>query len=647
MGRTTSWPTDVQGRRTGKQYGDGSQVQYLYENASSRLRQVIDEKRQVTQPTYNPDNTLHSTAYANTTVPTPSVSYTYDPNYQRLASMTDGAGTTIYRYAPITASPVLGAGRMASVDGPLPNDTITYEYDELGRRTQTAINGVASTRTFDAAGRILGESNALGSFTYAYAGSSARVVSQAFPNGQTAAASYGGHLQDFMLQQISYAASATPISQFLYGHDIPAQRITNWSQQAGTQPPSVFSLGYDAANQLLSATVTNAETLVNTFAYAYDPAGNRLTEQVGASNYSATYNALNQISTRTRPGASRTNEWDALDRLTAVNVGNQRTEFTYDGQSRRVGIRQLLNSSEVSRRRFVWRGSQICEERDATGAVVTKRFFPRGVRVETGPTTGSYYYTRDHLGSIRELTDASGDVRARYSYDPDGRRTKVSGDVDADFGFADMFWSFEASLALTHFRAYDPELGRWLSRDPLKNAEVREGPNLYAYVGNNPINLIDPLGTGVVFTPPYEPAPPSGPATPAAPAPVAPPAIPPVAEPPIVYTPSTPGPPIYGETYILPPGGGVVAETGFLGTGCSLLEVAGPVLFVFHFGYVVGTGIDQTFHISGWASDEGAQANQLALDEGYSETTADVLGAFITLGSLSPASGGLFDAIFR
>jgi len=45
---------------------------------------------------------------------------------------------------------------------------------------------------------------------------------------------------------------------------------------------------YDAANQLLSATVTNAGVLVNQFAYGYDPAGNRLTEQVGASNYTAT-----------------------------------------------------------------------------------------------------------------------------------------------------------------------------------------------------------------------------------------------------------------------------------------------------------------------------------------------------------------------
>ena len=47
MGRTTSWLTDVQGRRTAKQYADGSQVTYLYEDTTSRLRQIVDEKQQI------------------------------------------------------------------------------------------------------------------------------------------------------------------------------------------------------------------------------------------------------------------------------------------------------------------------------------------------------------------------------------------------------------------------------------------------------------------------------------------------------------------------------------------------------------------------------------------------------------------------
>jgi len=495
MGRTTSWLTDEQGRRSAKQYGDGSQVKYIYENTTSRLRQIIDERQQVTLFAYNVDDTLKSIAYANASVPTPGVSFAYDSNYNRTISMTDGIGTTTYSYLPITASPLLGAGRLASVDGPLANDTVTYGYDELGRRVTTAINGVASTRIFDAASRLTNEVNPLGSFGYAYDGGSRRVVSVSDPNGQSTAATYGSSLEDFTLQQITCSVGANPISQFSYGRDIPRMRITTWSQQAGAESPSAFSFGYDAADQILSAGVTISGAPVDAFAYTYDPAGNRLTEQTGGVTRAGAYNTLNQLSANAN-GAdnSRTNEWDAQNRLTAINAGNQRTEFGYDGVSRLVSIRQLQNGSEISFRRFVWCGGHICEERDASGGNVTKRFFGQGVKLETGPNAGTYYYTRDHLGSIRELTDASGAVRARYTYDPFGRRTKVSGDVDADFGFARMFWTSEGSLELSRFRAYDPEQGRWLSRDPLRNAEATEGPNLYAYVGNNPVNYVDPEG---------------------------------------------------------------------------------------------------------------------------------------------------------
>jgi RHS repeat-associated protein len=493
MGRTTSWLTDVQSRHIAKQYPDGSEVRYIYENASSRVRQVIDEKGQVSQFTYNLDDTLKSAAYFNATIPTPGVSYNYDPNYPRRTSMTDGTGTTTFSYNPVTAIPTLGANQIASVDGPLPNDTIAYEYDQLGRRVSTAINGVAIRLTYDAAGRVIATTNALGAFTTAYDGVSGRVLTNKFPNGQIEARSYGNNAHDRALHQINHKLGATPISEFLYGYDIPAMRITSWSQQAGAQPPDVYSFGYDDGNQLLSGTVTNAGVLVNTFAYTYDFAENRLSEHAGLSNYTATFNALNQISTTTAPGASRTNEWDAKDRLVAVNAGNQRTEFWYDGQNHLSSIRTLVGGSEVSFRRFVWCDNKICEERDAGGSI-TKRFFEQGMKVEMGPNAGNYFYTRDHLGSIRELTDSGGNVRARYSYDPYGRRTKVAGDLETDFGLAGMFWGAETGLAITHFRAYDPELGRWLSRDPLRAAEMRQGPNLYAYVRQNPVNRTDASG---------------------------------------------------------------------------------------------------------------------------------------------------------
>jgi uncharacterized protein RhaS with RHS repeats len=75
------------------------------------------------------------------------------------------------------------------------------------------------------------------------------------------------------------------------------------------------------------------------------------------------------------------------------------------------------------------------EERDASNTV-TSRYFSQGEQQIVSGTTTNYFYTRDHLGSIREVIAADGTtIASRYSYDPYGRRTKVSGSIDSDFGF--------------------------------------------------------------------------------------------------------------------------------------------------------------------------------------------------------------------
>jgi RHS repeat-associated protein len=243
--------------------------------------------------------------------------------------------------------------------------------------------------------------------------------------------------------------------------------------------------------------VSEEGNVAKTFGYSYDVAGNRLTEQVDATIRQFSYNTLNELTTV--EGDVRLDtayQWDAEHRLISITSGNHRTEFTYDGLGQRVGIRQAVNEAEVSNRRLVWCDDEIFEERTGAGAVA-KRFFQQGVKVERGATAGDYYYARDHLGSIHELTDSGGNIRARYSYDPFGRRTLLTGNVDGDFGFAGMFRADEASLNLTKFRAYDPGIGRWLSRDLLDNAEIAEGINLFAYVRNNPVNLTDVLGAQI------------------------------------------------------------------------------------------------------------------------------------------------------
>ena len=185
---------------------------------------------------------------------------------------------------------------------------------------------------------------------------------------------------------------------------------------------------------------------------------------------------------------TRTFEWDPMNRLTAVTTGTHRSEFTYNGLSQRVKIVEKDNGNVTSTKQFVWipRGPQPSEERDGSNNV-TKRFYAEGEQI--GGT--SYYYTKDHLGSIRELTDSSGVVQARYDYDPYGRCTKISGSIDADFGFTGYYYHQPSGLHLALFRAYDADLGRWISRDPIGESG---GINLYGYVGNQATVRLDLFG---------------------------------------------------------------------------------------------------------------------------------------------------------
>ncbi len=89
-------------------------------------------------------------------------------------------------------------------------------------------------------------------------------------------------------------------------------------------------------------------------------------------------------------------------------------------------------------------------------------------------------------------------VRARYDYDSYGNVTKVSGDMDNLFLYTGHFWHSQSGLYLTLFRAYEPKLGRWLSRDPIGELD---DTNLYAYVGNAPMDRWDPLGLWNAWAP--------------------------------------------------------------------------------------------------------------------------------------------------
>ncbi len=138
---------------------------------------------------------------------------------------------------------------------------------------------------------------------------------------------------------------------------------------------------------------------------------------------------------------------------------------------------------------FIWCGSERCEQRDYSNAVVSQ-YSGFGQR----NSSTNYYYAFDHLGSVREVTSDGGTVQGAFGFDPYGNMTVLVGSFKPDFGFTGIYQHSRTNLALTLFRQYNPALGRWLSRDPLGEAE---GLNLYGYAGKNPISYVDTLGLDV------------------------------------------------------------------------------------------------------------------------------------------------------
>jgi RHS repeat-associated protein len=198
-------------------------------------------------------------------------------------------------------------------------------------------------------------------------------------------------------------------------------------------------------------------------------------------------------------------DWDGNGNMVARTEGNQTTEFEYDYDNRLVRIvypngsevrfgydglgRRVFRQEGASVRYFYYDGDKIIAEREGSSWVVR---YLLGLNPCGHVVSGQVrVYHADRLGSVRWVTDGSGNLVASYVYEGFGKIVGQSGGGGGPYQFCGL-WGYrndqDAGLLHVGARYYEVETGRFIQKDYWLDL------NRYSYVKNNPIELIDPDG---------------------------------------------------------------------------------------------------------------------------------------------------------
>lgn len=260
---------------------------------------------------------------------------------------------------------------------------------------------------------------------------------------------------------------------------------------------------YDSVDQLTAMT-SNGTTL----SYGYDPAGNLTTKEGATQSYGGTGRGPHALATAggltydydldgnmTTRSDGLTIAWNAenMPVLIAGGAATTTTQRVYHGSSLWKKVQGATTTYYLPALRI-----------EGSGAVSEKYFGSYAERASDGTLK---YYHPDHLGSSTLVTDAAGAIVHRAAHLPyGGDRTGIAFSPSYTESFTPkyQFNAQEKQLDGTGLydygaRLYNPATGRWLSAD----SSDADGPNRYAYTGNNPIafgdrnghdRLYDPLG---------------------------------------------------------------------------------------------------------------------------------------------------------
>ncbi|BCO31665.1 hypothetical protein TspCOW1_17680 [Thiohalobacter sp. COW1] len=346
--------------------------------------------------------------------------------------------------------------------------------------SRTDANGHSVGYAYDAAGNLTG-------LTY--------------PDGRTV--SYGYDALSRLRTVTDWASRTT---EYVYD---PAGRLVLQLNANG----SVVNYHYDTADRLTRLTHRRSDaSVVWEQQFSLDGNGNRTQEVREAPLHPVSLEAgetplsYNAERTRLQTAGGESFAYDAEGQLTdrsgttlafdpahrLVGLGAD-TQYAYDG----AGNRLAATRDGVTTQYIHDAAGNLIAEADAGGTITRHYVHGQGlIALIEGDTAYTYHF--DALGSTVAITDADEAIVNAYSYRPYGRVAERSETMDQPFTYVGQYGVMEEAAGLYYMRAryYDAEVGRFISEDPIG---FEGGLNLYAYVGGNPINAVDPSGEVGIF----------------------------------------------------------------------------------------------------------------------------------------------------
>ena len=481
---------------TGVTYPDNSTLGYLYTN-QGLVRQVTDGRGHQVTLGYDGDERLHTVSFPTTGQPTITVNY---DAASRVQSFTDGVGTTTYAYALNGWLTSVQYNYAASGLAGVQELDYTY-YPDGSRHTLTWKNGTSTVGTwtygYDAGGRLTGLTNPWAEASaWAYDGEG-KLLSQTDANGTAAA--YGYNQARGWPTSLTYSKAGTAFLSFGLAYDGGGNTVGNLTGVSENFNGNLSSVayGYDALYRLTGEARTGSAP--ESHAFGYDLAGNRTAADGASFAFDPANKATNAGFSYDGDGdplsdGVNTYTWDDRGDLLTRAAGGTSLAYGYDARGLRV-VSQVGGGAKTF---YVFDGGTLQGEVSAAGAVTAAYTWGAAgpVSERLVPSSRSLWYAFGPQGEARVLTDALGNAADTYVYSAYGQPVSASGSDTNPFRYGGQFGYYtEGALAggvlLCTHRWYDPNAGRWISRDPIGYSG---GDNLYAYCGNDPVNEDDPEG---------------------------------------------------------------------------------------------------------------------------------------------------------